>query len=95
MAVLLAQKNKRPQKVQKNRKGARDDNLNAEFAKNGPPEIHEGVARLVNNRVIPRMDQTGHPTTSPKTRKKARTALKSTTSYTVIRTKKIACHLYD
>ena len=33
----------------KNRKSVGDDNLDAEFVKNGPPEIHEGVAKLLNN----------------------------------------------
>ena len=33
----------------KNRKSVGDDNLDAEFVKYGPPEIHEGVAKLLNN----------------------------------------------
>ena len=82
----------------KNRKSVGDDNLDAEFVKYGPPEIHEGVAKLLNNVAC-----TGeypeqikqYPKTPPKTRKKARTALKSTTNHTVIYTKEIACHLYD
>ena len=32
----------------KNRKSVGDDNLDAEFVKYGPPEIHEGVAKLLN-----------------------------------------------
>ena len=33
----------------KSRKSVGDDNLNAEFIKYGPPEIHEGVAKLLND----------------------------------------------
>ena len=33
----------------KNRKSVGDDNLDAEFVKYGPLEIHEGVAKLLNN----------------------------------------------
>ena len=33
----------------KNRKSVGDDNLDAEFVKYGPPEIHGGVAKLLHN----------------------------------------------
>ena len=33
----------------KNRKSVGEDDLDAEFVKYGPPEIHEGVAKLLNS----------------------------------------------